>query len=301
MKVVAEAILQRQLDEPLEEQDQDAMARVFFQRTGLYPAGKEALQIAYDEVRAEFARRYDDFFADQVHTFFDRCLDWLRQHAVEICRTEGSEFVIGDIPALTLRGGVDAAGPHQGVGLENCDTLYMPLTPKLGIAASIKERYIDLGHEAVRQLNDRQWWASSRRISPGRAASRALDRSSHGRADGLSCQPVRCQPVANGRSEQSQDMPEPVKTASRRGPQAHPRSCPPWRRWDSNPRNGRTVLRFSRPAPSAARPHLRDADCRPVGSQPISAAGTLPVVPGAARRHPDARRLRLVRSMARDC
>jgi hypothetical protein len=54
---------------------------------------------------------------------------WLRGLGVEILTPSRGEFIIGDIPALTVRKGLPNAGVNHGIGYAFADAIILPIAP----------------------------------------------------------------------------------------------------------------------------------------------------------------------------
>jgi hypothetical protein len=69
------------------------------------------------------------FFRVSLEDRFKRVRDGLQAFELKILTTSSQEFLIGDVPVLTLRDGHQGAGIFGGVGVANADEIVMPLTP----------------------------------------------------------------------------------------------------------------------------------------------------------------------------
>src|SRR5207244_83352 len=79
---------------------------------------------------------------------------WLRGLGVEILTPVRGEFVIGDIPALTVRKGLPSAGVNGGIGYMFADAIVLPVAPDYLIrVVDGPSRYAEVGAAEVDQLN----------------------------------------------------------------------------------------------------------------------------------------------------
>jgi hypothetical protein len=85
---------------------------------------------------------------------YRRTRHWLRGLGVEILTPAHGEFVIGDIPALTVRKGMPNAGVNAGIGFAFADAVISPITPDLLLrVVDGPSRYAQADDEEVAELN----------------------------------------------------------------------------------------------------------------------------------------------------
>jgi hypothetical protein len=122
------------LREVLINEQRDWLARRFFVKHGHFPVGGKALEAAANEFIEEAAPQVDnaESFSASVKRVFAEVKQRFGSSGLEIGRPEhdAGEFLIGDAPALTLKGGSMVGGPHGGVTLDDANTVMMPLGPK---------------------------------------------------------------------------------------------------------------------------------------------------------------------------
>lgn len=85
---------------------------------------------------------------------YRRTRHWLRGLGVEILTPANGEFVIGDIPALTVRKGLPTAGVNGGIGLAFADAIILPVAP--GFLLRVVDgpsRYAHADEDEVAELN----------------------------------------------------------------------------------------------------------------------------------------------------
>ncbi len=110
-------------------------AEAFRRRFGICPAGPEGRQLGAQEVlsRTKLEVNNGDVFRLAVERLFDRVVDRLQHRDVEILTPApaSGEFLVGDVPALTVRSGEARAGVMDGIPLDHADAVVLPLAPRL--------------------------------------------------------------------------------------------------------------------------------------------------------------------------
>jgi Protein of unknown function (DUF4238) len=85
---------------------------------------------------------------------YRRTRHWLRGLGVEILSPASGEFVIGDIPALTVRKGMPNAGVNAGIGLAFADSIILPVAPDFLLRlVDGPSRYARADEDEVAELN----------------------------------------------------------------------------------------------------------------------------------------------------
>lgn len=93
-------------------------------------------------------------FRVMMESRYLRTRRWLRGFGVEILAPLRGEFVIGDIPALTVRKGMPSAGVNGGIGYAFADAIVLPIAPGYLIrVADRASRYVAIAEEDVLELN----------------------------------------------------------------------------------------------------------------------------------------------------
>lgn len=144
------------------------LERLFYQRHGFYAAGPEALEIAADDLVEEvrdMAER-DVMFRVSLEDRFWRFRNAMRDFQVEILTSGCSEFLIGDVPALTIKYDCEPTGIFGGVGLAVADEIVLPLGPTY--MAVLQRRgapgFRELSEEEVCKYNTRQVKAAFKHV-----------------------------------------------------------------------------------------------------------------------------------------
>ena len=93
-------------------------------------------------------------FRVTMESRYRRTRHWLRGLGVEILTPSCGEFVIGDIPALTVRKGMASAGVNSGIGYAFADAIILPIAPDCLIrVVDGPSRYAEADSEEVAELN----------------------------------------------------------------------------------------------------------------------------------------------------
>ena len=100
-------------------------------RLGL-PAGEAgSRERAVQELHRPLTKQIEDgvLFRVLMEYRYRRTRHWLRGLGVEILTPSRGEFVVGDIPALTVRKGMPGAGVNAGIGYALADAIILPIAP----------------------------------------------------------------------------------------------------------------------------------------------------------------------------
>lgn len=93
-------------------------------------------------------------FHVMMHSRYWRTRQWLRGFGVEILTPSRGEFVVGDIPALTVRKGMPSPGVNGGIGYAFADAIILPIAPDYLIrVVNGPSRYLEIGDGEVHELN----------------------------------------------------------------------------------------------------------------------------------------------------
>lgn len=169
IRIIYEQGIRKLLDaQQIEMLSDDSLPEVFTELTGgLVAAGPGALEYAAEKMRllveGEFAS--GEFFAGRVLANVEKAKSKLVDYNLEICVTEEGEFLLGDNPAATLRGGHSGVGPLGGVPWEDADTLMLPLGPKhvLGVRSGAPAWH-SFSPDQANQLNRAQILGTVRHV-----------------------------------------------------------------------------------------------------------------------------------------
>jgi hypothetical protein len=108
------------------------LQRLFRWRYGLDAAGPAALEIMLDEILAPSMEMWKSGakFTEGAEYIHDHARAWLRTQQLEILTPDSGEFLMGDIPALTVQRGVPRVGVLGGIALHDASSVFMPLGPR---------------------------------------------------------------------------------------------------------------------------------------------------------------------------
>lgn len=113
---------------------------VFLDKTGLYPAGRKAREIANQLLHESGAAKFDESWFHSVQRHYMRARTEFKGMGLKLGHApKGKDFVIGDVPVITA--GRYGLAQHQGVALMDADSILMPIGPQtvLSIAPELCE------------------------------------------------------------------------------------------------------------------------------------------------------------------
>ena len=130
-------------------------------RLGLPGGDAASRDRAVEELQRRISKQIEDGVLFRVmmeyryrRTRYRRTRYWLRGLGVEILTPSRGEFVIGDIPALTVRKGMPHAGVNSGVGYAVADAIILPIAPDFLLrVVDGPSRYAQADSEEVAELN----------------------------------------------------------------------------------------------------------------------------------------------------
>ena len=104
----------------------------FYRVKGFYAAGDQALSVFLDQMMQPSIDRAvsGQLFRVRVEDLFRRAREWMSGQGLEILSPASGEFLIGDVPALTMRYDRSRAGVLGGIALGDANTVIMPLGPR---------------------------------------------------------------------------------------------------------------------------------------------------------------------------
>jgi len=125
-------------------------------RLGLPGGDAASRDRAEQELQRRISKQIEDgvLFRVMMEYRYRRTRYWLRGLGVEILTPSRGEFVIGDIPALTVRKGMPHAGVNSGVGYAIADAIILPIAPDFLLrVVDGPSRYAQADSEEVAELN----------------------------------------------------------------------------------------------------------------------------------------------------
>jgi hypothetical protein len=135
------------------------LARWFYMKKGLYPAGDEALGAFADELMelSLSLGRSGALWRERIESLFLRSRDMTQAAGLEILTPPGNEeFLIGDVPALTVRADRAGVGVLGGIALAEAQSVFLPLGPRHVAALGRADKIIRLTSGQVAEVNARQ-------------------------------------------------------------------------------------------------------------------------------------------------
>ena len=128
-----------------------------YQAKGFYAAGTrigrfldEVMQPSLDMAAS------GQLFRVRVEITYRQARAWISGSALEILSPDDSEFLIGDVPALTIRRGCPQPGVAAGIALGDASTVIMPLGPRHLAALARTSLTAQLTPEQVAAANSYQ-------------------------------------------------------------------------------------------------------------------------------------------------
>jgi Protein of unknown function (DUF4238) len=127
---------------------------------GILPAGPDGRRLGADAVLARFTEAVDSgaVFRLDVEARFDTVCDLFQHAGLEVLAPDQAddEFVIGDVPALTVNSRTGAAGVLNGVTLGDADAVMLPLGPRLLAALGPRDQVGRAPRKMVDRINELQ-------------------------------------------------------------------------------------------------------------------------------------------------
>jgi hypothetical protein len=109
-------------------------AEAFRQKYGLEPAGPEALRLGAEAIHGRLIKLHEEggLFRLSVQRLFEKVCDRFDTKGIQILTpaSTSKEFLLGDLPAITVDRATGAAGRAGGVTIDQADEILMTLTPR---------------------------------------------------------------------------------------------------------------------------------------------------------------------------
>jgi Protein of unknown function (DUF4238) len=150
-------------------------------RTGLEPAGPEALRVENARLHALRPGVREQMFSESLARHFETARQRFRQSHIQIgyVPAGGHDLVIGDAPVILVDTLERGYGPHHGVAIGDANDVFMPISPTAMLALGPEPGAVDLPDEFVLQYNAYQiqsfvhWLAAK----PGGPSDRLMRRA----------------------------------------------------------------------------------------------------------------------------
>ena len=130
----------------------------FYREKGLCPAGDEALGIFVDELMelSLSVAGSGALWRERIESLYLQARAMTYPAGLEILTSRGAEFLIGDVPALTVRADRPGVGVLGGIALAEAQSVFLPLGPGHAAALGRADMIIDLTSDQVAEVNARQ-------------------------------------------------------------------------------------------------------------------------------------------------
>jgi hypothetical protein len=124
------------LDDRLDRMARTPLAREAYRRRyGLEPAGPQAMRLGAEALHERLVNlhREGGLFRLSVQQLYEKVCDRFDARGVEILTpaSANKEFLLGDVPAITVKQATGAFGLSQGVTIDEADKIVMSLAPGL--------------------------------------------------------------------------------------------------------------------------------------------------------------------------
>jgi hypothetical protein len=148
------------LQDQVQRVEQAAAAEAFRRKYGLEPAGPQALRLGAEAVLERLVNLHKEggLFRLSVQRLYEMVCDRFDTRGIQILTpaSPSKEFLLGDIPALTVDHATDAVGVTQGVTADHADEIFMPLAPRLLVTLGPPDGARPIPDDEVDQYNQRQ-------------------------------------------------------------------------------------------------------------------------------------------------
>jgi hypothetical protein len=130
----------------------------FYKRKGFYAAGEQALELFLDELMQPSLDLASSgaLFRVRIEELFRQARERADRAALEILGSGESEYLIGDVPALTVRHDRSESGVLAGIAMDDAHTVILPLGPRHLAALGTSNLTAQLSPEQVENANARQ-------------------------------------------------------------------------------------------------------------------------------------------------
>jgi hypothetical protein len=134
------------------------LASWFYREKGLYPAGDEALGIFVDELMglSRGLAGSGALWRERIESLYLNARAMTDAAGLEILTVQDGEFLIGDVPALTVRAGHAGVGVLGGIALAEAQSVFLPLGLRHVAALGRGNRLVQLTSAQAVEVNARQ-------------------------------------------------------------------------------------------------------------------------------------------------
>jgi Protein of unknown function (DUF4238) len=130
----------------------------FLRTKGFYAVGDQALNFFLDEMMEPTLSivRSDQWFRARVEDLFYKARELVDGAGIEVLTSGDKEFLIGDIPALTIPRDNSRPGVLGGTAFGEARTVLMPLGPRHVVALAQSNATAELNDDQVDEVNNHQ-------------------------------------------------------------------------------------------------------------------------------------------------
>lgn len=134
--------------------------QMFYARYGFYPpdanAARRMLNRDFINKTRSLVERGTTFRLSVV-SLYQSAKKWIRESGLRIIvAPSGSQFLIGDVPAVTISPGRGAVGLRAGVPIGNARAVALPLSPDLAVFLNRNDEFGEVTPDVVDQVNEFQ-------------------------------------------------------------------------------------------------------------------------------------------------
>jgi hypothetical protein len=133
-------------------------AQAFRERYGLEPAGPQAMRLGAEAAHERLVtlHKQGGLFRLSVQRLFEKVCDRFDARGVEILTptSAAKEFLLGDVPSITVEQATGAYGLSQGIAVDGADEVFMPLTPRLLVAIGPPDGTRSISDDEVDAYNE---------------------------------------------------------------------------------------------------------------------------------------------------
>jgi Protein of unknown function (DUF4238) len=149
------------LEDRLDRVARTPLAREAFRRRyGLEPAGPQAVCLGAEALHERLVNLHQEggLFRLSVQRLYEKVCDRFDARGIEILTPAGAnkEFLLGDVPAITVKQTTGPFGLCRGVTVDEADKIVMPLAPALLMVAGPRDAARVIPDDEVDAYNEMQ-------------------------------------------------------------------------------------------------------------------------------------------------
>lgn len=158
----------------------DLLLELFKEKVGLYAGGVEALEVIIGHLHREAQELFDSgaLLRARIEYLYTRARSLIDSAGLQFVRADqGSEFLIGDAPAISLKRDSPRMGLRGGVGLVDANTVMLPLGRRHVVALGSHDHLTWVDSEGVDAINKLQIFGAHQHVYFHPAAPWAISRA----------------------------------------------------------------------------------------------------------------------------